>query len=163
MNRQAKLYSKKARDYFNKDYNCAQSVILTMQEYYGSKRSSMIPKLATAFGAGIGRRGSLCGALTGGVMAIGLKHGTNGTDLDEKEKAYKIALEFFDKFVDEFESPFCRELTGYDLTVEAERERMRKAKVRDQKCSRFVAGSVELLIGIESKSRKSVRQQHSAR
>lgn len=142
-------FPEKAAEYFNQDYNCAQSVLLTMQEYYGFRKNKVIPKIATAFGGGIGRRGSLCGALTGGVLAIGLKHGTNRTTLKEKEKAYKIALEFYDRFVKECGSPLCSELIGYDLTNPQEIEKMRKSNVREEKCSRFVRKAVETLISLE--------------
>ncbi|MCW4055801.1 MAG: C-GCAxxG-C-C family protein, partial [Candidatus Bathyarchaeota archaeon] len=66
----------KAAIYFRGGYNCAQSVLLAMQEHYGTK-SDVIPKIASAFGGGVGRCGSVCGALTGAVMTIGMKHGTN--------------------------------------------------------------------------------------
>ena len=149
MKQQSGRFSEKAANYFKQDYNCAQSVLLTMQEYYGVRRNRLIPKIATAFGGGIGRRGSLCGALTGAVMAIGLKHGTDKTVLIEKEKAYKIALEFYDKFAKTCGSPFCRELIGYDLTNAADLERMRKSNVREEKCSHFVKKAVEILIALE--------------
>jgi C_GCAxxG_C_C family probable redox protein len=149
MKQQSNRFSEKAASYFKQDYNCAQSVLLTMQEYYGIPRNRLIPKIATAFGGGIGRRGSLCGALTGAIMAIGLKHGTEGTVLAEKEKAYEIALEFYDQFVKECGSPFCRELIGYDLTNPLERESLRKSNVREEKCSHFVERAVEMLIDLE--------------
>jgi C_GCAxxG_C_C family probable redox protein len=149
MEQQSKRFSEKAADYFEQDFNCAQSVLLTMQEYYSIGRNRLIPKIATAFGGGIGRRGSLCGALTGAIMAIGLKYGTNKTFLIEKEKAYEIALKFYDQFVKECGSPFCRELIGYDLTNPKELERLRKSNVRKEKCSHFVEKAVEILIGLE--------------
>jgi C_GCAxxG_C_C family probable redox protein len=149
MKRQASQFAEKAANYFKQDYNCAQSVLLTMQEYYGVRRNRLIPKIATAFGGGIGRRGSLCGALTGAIMAIGLRHGTNKTVLIEKEKAYEIALKFYDQFAKECGSPFCRELIGYDLTNPEELGKMRKSNVRDEKCCRFVKKAVEILIGLE--------------
>jgi C_GCAxxG_C_C family probable redox protein len=149
MKQRASRFPEKAADHFNKDYNCAQSVLLTMQEYYGIPKNQLVPKIATAFGGGIGRRGSLCGALTGAIMAIGLRHGTNKTVLIEKEKAYEIALKFYDQFVKECGSPFCRELIGYDLTNPEEREKLRKSNVRDEKCSYFVKKAVEILIGLE--------------
>jgi C_GCAxxG_C_C family probable redox protein len=149
MKQQSSRFSEKAANLFKQDYNCAQSVLLTMQEYYGSPQNSLVPKIATAFGGGIGRRGSLCGALTGAIMAIGLKHGTNKTVLIEKEKAYEVALRFYDRFTEECGSPFCRELIGYDLTNSEELERMRKSKVRDEKCSHFVKKAVEILISLE--------------
>jgi len=149
MRQQTSQFSEKAADYFRQGYNCAQSVLLTMQEYYGIRESELIPKIATAFGGGIGRRGSLCGALTGAIMAIGLKHGTNSVILEEKEKAYKLAREFYEQFVSACGSAFCRELIGYDLTNPEELERMRKSNVRDEKCSYFVKKAVEMLIGLE--------------
>ena len=151
MKQQSNQFPERAARYFRQDYNCAQSVLLAMSEYYGIRRNKLIPRIATAFGGGIGRRGSLCGALTGGVMAIGLKHGTNKTVLKEKEKAYKIALRFYDQFAKECGSPLCRELTGYDLTKPEERAKLRKSKVRDEKCSHFVRKAVEILIDLETR------------
>ena len=152
MKRQEGKFSDKAVEHFNQDYNCSQSVLLTMQEYYGFHKNSLIPKIATAFGGGIGRRGSLCGALTGGVMAIGLKHGTNGTELKQKEKSYEIALKFFDRFVLECGSPLCKDLIGYDLTNPVELNKMRKSHVREKRCCNFVRNAVEILIDLEKKS-----------
>lgn len=120
-----------------------------MQEYYGFRPNTLIPKIATAFGGGIGRRGSVCGALTGAIMAIGLKHGTDKTVLKEKEKAYEIALKFYDRFVEGCGSPFCRELIGYDLTNPEDLEKMRKSSVREQQCCNFVKSAVEILIDLE--------------
>ena len=150
MKQQSKRFSDKAANYFKQDYNCAQSVLLTMQEYYGIPRNELIPKIATAFGGGIGRRGSLCGALTGAIMAIGLKHGTEKTIGGiEKEKAYQIALEFYNRFAGECGSPFCIELIGYDLTDPEDLKKLRKSNVRDEKCSHFVRKAVEILIDLE--------------
>ena len=143
-----------ATNYFKGDYNCAQSVLLAMQKYYDIPANRLVPKIATAFGGGIGRRGSICGALSGAIMAIGLKHGTNNTLLLEKEKAYAIALKFYDQFVEEFGSPFCRELIKFDLTSPEELERLRESKVRDEKCSHFVKRAVEILITFEFEGSK---------
>ncbi len=138
----------KAAAYFKRGYNCAQSVLLTMQEHYGLK-SELIPKIATAFGGGVGRCGSLCGALTGGIMAIGLKNGTNEPGMEKREKAYKNARQFFEQFTKEFGTPLCRELIGYDLNSLEEFERAQRLGVFDQKCSRFVEKTVEILIALE--------------
>jgi C_GCAxxG_C_C family probable redox protein len=149
MKERSSLFSEKAANYFERDYNCAQSVLLAMQEYYGVRRNKLIPRIAMAFGGGIGRRGSLCGALTGAIMAIGLKHGANKTVLIDKEEAYEIALKFYDQFVRECGSPFCRELIGYDLTNPEELEKLRKSNVREEKCAQFVKKAVEMLINLE--------------
>jgi len=145
------FFSEKATSYFEQGYNCAQSVLLTMQEYYGIHRNKFVPKIATPFGGGIGKRGSLCGALTGAIMAIGLKHGTNTTLLEEKKKSYKLARKFYDQFEEACGSPFCSVLIGYDLTDAEDSERARKSNVRAEKCSNFVRKAVEILIGLEER------------
>ena len=149
MKPQTEHFSKKAVNYFDQGYNCAQSVLLTMQEYYGIPENKSIPKIATAFGGGIGRLGSLCGALTGAIIAIGLKYGTNEPILEKKEKAYKLTQKFYEQFVNTSGSQFCKELIGFDLTDPEELERARKSKVREEKCLNFVEKAVEILIDLE--------------
>lgn len=51
-------------------YNCAQSTLLPFAEELGLPQEAMY-RLAAQFGSGM-RRGSVCGAVTGGLMALGL-------------------------------------------------------------------------------------------
>jgi C_GCAxxG_C_C family probable redox protein len=53
---------------FDGGYNCAQAVL---QATTGRSDAELLA-MAEAFGGGIGRSGCLCGAVTGGVMALGL-------------------------------------------------------------------------------------------
>ena len=61
--------AEKAGLLFDGGYNCAQAVL---QATTGRDDPELL-KMAEAFGGGIGRSGCLCGAVTGGVMALGLK------------------------------------------------------------------------------------------
>jgi len=149
MNQQITSPSEKALIYFRQGYNCAQSVLLAMQEHY-KLENECIPKIATAFGGGVGRCGSLCGALTGAIMAIGLEHGTNESNLENREKTYTLAQKFYKQFTKECGSPHCRELIGYDLTKPEDLEKARKLNVFDKKCSHFVKKAVEILINLET-------------
>ena len=59
-------------------HNCAQSVLLSFCEKYG-----LDPALADAMACGLGggaRCGELCGALSGGVLVVGLKKGAEGRE-----------------------------------------------------------------------------------
>ena len=67
-----KYFSEKAVSLFNEGFNCAESVLMSMQEFLGLE---MNPTVATGFGADIGRKGSVCGAVTGVILAINLKYG----------------------------------------------------------------------------------------
>ena len=131
-----KAISERAAKCFESDFNCAESVLMSLAESIGV-RSELIPKIATAFGGGIGRRGSVCGALTGGVIAIGLKFGrSKAKDTKRREESYQKALELFKRFEKEFGSALCYDLIRLDLTTPEGRERIKA--VRLEKCISFV-------------------------
>lgn len=136
---------------FLEGYNCAQSVLLTMFEHWNGK-SELIPKIATAFGAGIGRCGSICGALTGGVMAIGIRYGTNEPSTEKRLEAYELANKLYKKFEQQNGTILCRELIGYNLSNPKELEEAWKSKVFEIKCAKFVSEVVEALIHLETRS-----------
>jgi len=142
---QKNILCEKAVKHFREEYNCAQSVLLTMFEHWNGK-SELIPKIATAFGAGIGRCGSVCGALTGGVMAIGIRYGTNEPSLEKRLRAYELAERFYKQFERQHGSVLCRELIGYDLSNPEELEQARKTKVFEEQCVNFVRKTVETLL-----------------
>jgi C_GCAxxG_C_C family probable redox protein len=139
------LLCEKAVKRFLGGYNCTQSVLLTMFEYWNGE-NELIPKIATAFGGGIGRCGSICGALTGGVMALGIKYGTNAPSLEKRLKAYEKAQKFYKHFERQHGSVFCRELIGYSLSNPKELEEAQKAKVFEEKCAKFVKSAIETLL-----------------
>jgi C_GCAxxG_C_C family probable redox protein len=143
--KQKNVLCEKAATRFLEGYNCAQSVLLTMFEHWNGE-NELIPKIATAFGGGIGRCGSVCGALTGGVMALGIKYGTNEPSLEKRLKAYELAQKFYKRFEKQHGSVLCRELIRYDLSVPEELEEARRARIFEEKCVNFVKEAVEALI-----------------
>jgi C_GCAxxG_C_C family probable redox protein len=134
----------KAVERFLDGYNCAQSVLLTMFEHWNGK-NSLIPKIATGFGAGIGRCGSVCGALTGGVMAIGTRYGTNRPFAKKKLQCYKLSEMLYRKFELIHGSVYCKELIPYELSNPEQLEKARDAKVFEEKCPNFVRTVIEIL------------------
>ncbi len=79
-------------------------------------RQAVVPGIATAFGGGIGGTGSVCGALAGAVMAIGIRHGRR--DPSERDaRAYVLTQELRRRFEAEMGHVDCRELTGMDLST----------------------------------------------
>ena len=84
----------------------------------------LIPSLATGLGAGIGRKGALCGNFTGSVMVIGMKFGRKDPkDRDSKNKTYAACQLFWDRFEREFGSCYCCDIIGCHLNNEEERQR----------------------------------------
>jgi C_GCAxxG_C_C family probable redox protein len=142
---QRTVLPEKAARYFRNGFNCAQSVLLTMFEHSGGK-DELVPKIATAFGAGIGRCGSVCGALTGGVMAVGIRYGTNEPSAEKRSRAYDVGRRLYDEFRRRNGAVACRELIGYDLTDAMERKKANQSKVFEKKCPTFVRSTVEILL-----------------
>ena len=105
----------------------------------------LIPRLATGFGAGIGRKGSICGALAGAVMALGMRLGrTDASDQDRKERIYEKCYEFCSQFEKEFGSVNCYNLTGCDFTKDEERKRW-QASGGNEKCTAIVEKTEKML------------------
>jgi C_GCAxxG_C_C family probable redox protein len=141
----------RAAEHFKRGYNCAQSVLLTMLEHWHVK-NELVPKIATGFGGGIGRCGSVCGALTGGVMAISIRCGTNEPLMKERLKAYETVQKFYEQFESQNGSVLCKELIGFDLSVPKQRDKAAKANVFDEKCTVFVKNAVKILLKLTQSS-----------
>ena len=67
-------------------YNCAQAVLLAFASKFGLDEQAAF-RLTANFGSGM-KRGSVCGAITGGLMALGLA----GADDTATVAAYHQAL-----------------------------------------------------------------------
>ncbi len=79
---------------------------------------NVIPKIAYGFGGGIGNTGSVCGAVVGAVMAIGL-HGDRPTSMEQAMAQLRLSGDLRRRFEQEMGAIGCRELTGLDLTTKA--------------------------------------------
>lgn len=89
--------------------NCAESVLSALCEYWDLD-APFAPKIATAFGGGLAATRGVCGAVTGGLMAIGLKLGREqGGD---RAPAYDVAREFMEWVERDYGSRDCSDLIG---------------------------------------------------
>jgi C_GCAxxG_C_C family probable redox protein len=137
--------AKEAGDQFEKGYSCAPSVLSAYSQQFGLAEELAL-KIACGFGGGIGHMGRTCGAVTGGVMVIGLKHGqTDANDEESRQETHKLVKEFIDKFEALHGSVECRELIGYDLSNPAELETARADDAREKRCRGFVHDAARIL------------------
>jgi C_GCAxxG_C_C family probable redox protein len=101
--------------------------------------------LATGFGGGIGRKGSLCGAFTGSIMAIGMKLGrTDPKDRETVSKIYEKCQQFWYQFEKEFGSTLCYNIIGVHLDNEEERQKW-LASGGMEKCAKIVEKTAQML------------------
>jgi C_GCAxxG_C_C family probable redox protein len=138
--------SEKAISYFNNSFNCSQSVLAAFAPGLGISEDDSL-KIACAFGAGMGRRQLICGAVTGGLMALGLQHGKAfHDDESKKQQTYALTREFCDEFVKKNGSLNCRELLlGLDMNDPDENGKIKELGLHDSHCTRFVKDAVEII------------------
>lgn len=104
-----------AVELFEGGYNCSESALLALSGAQARVQGEL-QRLATPFGGGVARRGMLCGALTGSLMAIGLHLGRSVPGDDEaKERAYAAGEALLAAVEARFGSTQCRTLTGLDF------------------------------------------------
>lgn len=140
MNRQ-----EKAAKQFASGFNCAQSVLLAFASELGLPEE-LASKLAQAFGGGMARTGEICGAVTGGLLVLGLKYGkVKPEDEAAREKTYSLAREFFRSFRARHGSLLCRELLGVDLSQEGGYERASAEKLFQNVCPSLIRSSIRIL------------------
>jgi C_GCAxxG_C_C family probable redox protein len=140
------LFSKKAVSFFNEGFNCAESVLMAMQDFFDFE---MNPKIATGFGAGIGRKGSVCGAVSGAILAVNLKYGRREAEENNiKEEAYSRALEFYNKFEEKMGSAICYDIIKCDLTTEGGQKIFMENNLHEERCIKCVETSIDILLAM---------------
>jgi C_GCAxxG_C_C family probable redox protein len=83
-----KTKSEAALEKFFSGYNCAQSVLFAFCGDLDLDKDLAL-RMASGFGGGMGGRQEVCGAVSGGVIAIGLKHGRGeGQDKQKADGAF---------------------------------------------------------------------------
>jgi C_GCAxxG_C_C family probable redox protein len=140
--------AEEAKKQFEKGFHCAPAVLSTYSEGLGLEKTLAL-KIACGFGGGIGRMGRTCGAVTGALMVIGLKHGkANLADEESSQRTYTLVEEFVDSFTALHGSIECKELIGYDLSNSGELKSARESGVFQNKCPSLVYDSARILENI---------------
>jgi len=135
----------KARTLHSKGSNCAQSVLCAFSDTLGFD-FTLAHRLSTCMGAGIGRKQLVCGAITGGAMALGAAFGNDsGDDLAAKERSYAIVNEFVSRLENEFGATDCATLLGVDLQTEAGKAEFKARGLGEKVCDKIIASSAELV------------------
>lgn len=108
----------KAGDYEELLGNCAQAPLAALMEEFNLASGHELLK-ATAFCPGVASHGETCGALLGGLMALGLSYcrdnvlDPNWNTPEAVEKSYsdkKKAYDFYEAFHKKFGSAKCRDI-----------------------------------------------------
>ncbi len=135
----------KSLEYFKGGFNCAQATAAVFADKFLIDEQVLL-KIAAPFGGGICRMGETCGAVTGALMAIGLKYGAdNINDKESKEMTYQKAQEFIMKFKQKNGTVYCKELLGCDISTEEGKKISKEKDLHNSLCPKFVKDAVAIV------------------
>jgi C_GCAxxG_C_C family probable redox protein len=106
--------------------------------------NDLVPKIATCFGGGIGNTGSVCGAVIGATMAIGVVR-KRASSIEEWFATAEVAREFRRRFEDEMQTISCRELTGIDFSTDEGPEKLMNSDIAMTVCFPAVAHAYRIV------------------
>lgn len=110
-------------------------------------QADVLSRAASGFAGGLGNTGSVCGAVVGAVMAIGLKRGRADT-MEEGLRELAVVREFRHRFEREMGTISCRELTGTDLTTEEGLEQFMNSDTPMKVCFPAVGAAYRLVVDL---------------
>lgn len=102
--------------YRDGDFYCSEAVVKTIKDAFDLELDDSVIAMASGFPVGIGGSGCTCGAVTGGIMALGMVFGRTQAKDERVNKAMALAKELHDHFRTNHKSLCCRVLTK-DLTL----------------------------------------------
>jgi C_GCAxxG_C_C family probable redox protein len=107
-------------------------------------QSDIIPRIATGFCSGIARTGGMCGAVSGGIMAIGLSLGQDAPT-DSLDPCYQAVRSFLERFSAKYKALSCLDLAGVHLgTPEGQAEFKEKGQIK--LCTDYVGEAVRIVV-----------------
>ncbi|MBP2146679.1 C_GCAxxG_C_C family probable redox protein [Methanofollis sp. W23] len=137
--------SKRAAASFSDGLNCAQAVAGAFAQECGTDEAT-VRKLACGFGGGLAHTGRTCGAVSGGVLVLGLARGTAMPgDREGKEHCYTLVQEFLRRFADRHGAVECTPLIGYDLSDPQGIAAAKEVGAFATRCTGYVQDAVEIV------------------
>lgn len=133
-----------AKRLFEEGCTCAQAVLCAFHEELGLDAGTAM-RLSSAFGGGMGRMREVCGAVSGMLMALGLKEGSGQImPVAEKQALYQHVQRLAGEFRERNGSIICRELLSGASTQPRPEERTPEY-YKKRPCGELVACAAELL------------------
>ncbi len=124
--------------------NCAQSVFAAFSSDLGLDEKTAY-NITQAFGGGM-HVNSVCGAVTGAYMTLGLANPITPENARRNyEKIETLRNEFNRRFKEIYGSINCTDLLGYDITKPEEAAKARESDIFTAKCPNFVRDAAKIL------------------
>ncbi len=133
---------------FSVGYNCAQIVASLFARKHGIE-PEQVRRMTCGFGGGL-RKGEICGAVTGAIIAIGMRYGNiRADDMQAKTKCHEATVAFEEQFQDREGSIICRNLLNCDLSNNEGMEYAKSNHLFSAICPRLVLTAIQILLEME--------------
>lgn len=96
--------------YRNGDFYCSEAILKTLIDAFQVDITDDVIKMASGFPVGIGGMGCTCGAVSGGVMFIGLMFGRKKEKDTAVDKAMALSAKLHQAFIERHKTLCCRVL-----------------------------------------------------
>jgi len=101
-----------AEEYYRSgQFYCSEAIVKTINDTFGFGYPDQVIRMASGFPIGIGGAGCACGAVTGGVMAIGMVFGREKPGDPSVDRCLALARELHTQFSRRHGCLCCRTLT----------------------------------------------------
>ena len=128
-----------ALGYHRQHYNCGQSVLGAFRDLTGLTEEQ-------CWGLGSGRCGGICGAVSGGVLVLGLLHPYTAQEGPEgRRRSVEQVKEFQRRFTQQFHLLNCRELLA---EKELQPTDTAMALAAGDHCGLLILSAAEILCGM---------------
>jgi len=143
----------KALHYFNVEgWNCAESVYMAIfREYY---KIDVTPKTVTAYGGGIARSGSICGAVNVAIMGISQKYGRTNPKTPFI-KTQRPVFQFLNQIVDQYGTIQCSHLTKTQLDTLEGIRKFRELNIKENLCTPLIKKVVETFLTLVENNKQT--------
>lgn len=126
-------------------FQCSQATLAVLGRHLGIEHKQVL-RLASGFGGGIARQGDICGAISGAIMAIGLKHGyEEAPNIEAREKVFFLTTELLKRIRAKYGCYNCRDLTGYEWTGPESSKLFHELGIPEKVCHKVIRDTIEIV------------------
>lgn len=133
----------KSKDLFDSGFGCAEAVLMAVAEHKNIQ-SDLIPRIATGLCGGVSKTNGMCGAVSGGVLALSMIYGRDKVE-DPRDLLNEKTQAFIKAFKTQFGTIGCTALTGCDLSTAEGLAKFDKLNMH-AKCLEFVGEATQLVL-----------------
>lgn len=107
----AKIRETAENYYRNGDFYCSEAIVKVIKDSFNLPLPDSVIAMASGFPVGMGGSGCTCGAVAGGIMALGMVFGRSEPKDAKVDKTMQLAKELHDTFRQRHFCLCCRVLT----------------------------------------------------